>query len=237
MTSRFEVKILIILCALLSACSFSYKSSVDEAEVNNDSKYSTYNPHYSSWLKENKYSVIKEIASYIREKHPNTTEWFPRLEIRKIRLEMPSEKWSTSHPAIKPLREILQGVSDQLLPVNENSEIWKVDIDIRFANQKVNPALFAAAHDPYGLLCWGTILLVCPVKSSGVFVIDGNIITTEDKRINLKGYGGSTIYLSTPWLADNPEAAGFPQAESKAIAAATADFANKLVKVVEKMRP
>lgn len=213
----------------LVGCLYSYPIKVGEG-----TKYEGSTPISASWLRDHREEVVKRTVEYVRKEHPSTADWFPQLTFGNVRLQMSESKWIKNELIEAELLALFKGTSAQLLPLKNNRAPWVMDVDARFARPETNPALYAVVI-PYGLLCWSNFLIVCPMKVSEYVVLDAKIKTDRGEQFDVRAVGGSTIVMSTPWAQDND--AWMNEGTSKAIAAAIADFANKLVTEVERRRP
>lgn len=226
-TMKTRVSSLLISMPLaLTSCSHSYPITVEES-----AKYESSAPISDSWLRDHREEVIKRTVEYVRKQHPSTASWFPRVALGTVRLEISKSKWIRNELIEKELLEIFRGTSERLLPPSNNRTAWTLDVDVKFARPETNPALYAVAV-PYGILCWSNLLIACPMKMSEYVVLDTKLTTAKDERFEIRAIGGSTILMSSPWVQDND--APLYESTSKALAAAVADFANKLVLEVEK---
>lgn len=215
----------------LASCSYSYPISVAE-----DTEYQRVGTMGRGWLHDHRQEVVTTAVEYVRKQYPSTAAWFPGLAIGTVTLEDPhrdSRHASDISILEKDFAGIFNDVSARLVPRRKDGTRWQADVDVKFATPKTHPALYAIAV-PYLALCWSNLLIVCPAKSSEYVILDARITTGNGERFQVRGIGGSTTLVSSPWAEDNNAVSR--EAASKAIAAAIADFAGKFIGEVEKRR-
>ena len=70
-------------------------------------------------------------------------------------------------------------------------------------------------------------MLVCPYGVTNIAILEASINIPDSEAINITGYGGSTLYMSTPYMMDATDIED--PSKGKALAAAIADISNKIV--------
>lgn len=228
MKNRYVIPLLTVFT--LSGCSVSTYSATDEYE-----KRTSSHPVNDHWLSTHRDDVTKETVKYIRETHPTTAEWFPRFKIQVVDINTDKIKESSILSLENDLNIIFNNISSQLLPKSSKAETWVVDVNVRFSHKRTGDAAYAAAI-PYGLLCFATtLMLVCPYGVTNIAILEASINIPNNKTFNITSYGGSTLYMSTPYMMD---ATGLEDpSKGKALAAAIADFSNKIVTYVINNHP
>ena len=215
----------IMILGFLTSCTFSWVSNVDQ-----DEQYTTVEPPDLYWLQNNRSEIAQQIVAFIRKNHPSTAKWFPRLKIENLFLLNSDDSSNDTELTREILQDILEKVSLEVLPENNSPNKWSVDISIKFlTNQSEIGAIKGSAMIAYGVFCWKTVLIVCPVGGqTSIAVLDSKIRTDSGKIIDIRSFGGTSRIMTSPLAGDDFSLPS--QDKAKALAASIADLADKIEK-------
>lgn len=203
----------------------SFNSSVPVTYKSRDYFYLS-----SDWLNQNEQEIALRLTKAIRQKHPNTADWFPRVKIQSIDIEVEPNEWRKPKELRASLNRIFTSVSSDLFPESNSSSAWTVDLKIRTASKEMNKGLYALMV-PYGVACFYTLMMVCPVTDKAIVVVDSKFNTTEQDVFSFSGAGASRLVAISPYAGDGPQWGD--EAQIKALIAALSQIADKLVTHVE----
>lgn len=214
----------VAVCMFLIGC-VSFGSSVPDTYK--EGEYFYLEPE---WLKANEKDISERLTNTIRAKHPITAEWFPRVSIANIDVEDNLARWRDT-PALKEnMNSIFRATLGALYPNLPAESVFNVNLKIRNANTDLNPALYALMV-PYGVACWSTLMLVCPVSGKSIVVVEATFEDVKGNEVVLRGAGASRLVAISPYAGDSPLWAD--QAETKALIAAMSRLTDEFVKYSE----
>lgn len=185
-----------------------------------------------AWLAQHKAELTARLVESIKEKHPTTAAWFPRVVIRSINIETSSDSWRNAPELTKQLNEVFEQALTQLYPQQHKQPAeLTLDLKIRTASTEMNSALYALML-PYGVACFSTLMMVCPVTGEEIVVTEGTFWQQDKALVSLSAAGASRLVAVSPYAADGNEWGD--EAATKALIAALSQLTDKFVAHMEK---
>jgi hypothetical protein len=94
----------------------------------------------------------------------------------------------------------------------------------------MNSALYALMV-PYGVACFSTLMMVCPVAGKQIVVTEGVFSKNGNKVLTISSAGASRLVAISPYAEDSSEWGD--EAKAKALIAALSQLTDKFVAHVE----
>lgn len=185
----------------------------------------------TTWITKYRAEVTNQIIDYVQSLYPNIPSDLPSLEIGSVVIKndvRDSNKQNVKE--VEPvLRELLQEVSNKVIKPS-GTENLLLDVEIMFLSPSRSQSNDTAAFVTLMPLCWGTLFVVCPNKTTN-YVSLNTTVKKHGKVIgNVQGIGGANRTVSTMMVDDasDPKDNGTLKANTQALAAAVADLGGKL---------
>ena len=216
------MRIITIVCLSISllGCT-SFRSTAPT-----DYKIDDYFYIDSDWIKENQADLSERLVNTITEKHPNTASWFPLVQISNIDIaEDNASRWN-SQALKREINSLLEITLNKIYPSAEPESSLQLNLQIRKASKEMNKVLYALQF-PYGVACFGTLMLVCPIAGDQIVVVEGTFIKNDGSRLIFNGAGASTVVAISPYAGDDES--WLAEANAKALIAALAQLTDNLV--------
>lgn len=207
---------LILVVFSVSGC-FSYNSSVPKSYKEN--------PFYlsSNWLKTKESEITKKMTTAIRQRHPHTTEWFPRLRINSIET---ADTITTEN-----INRILSNVRNELLPKNKTAITWDARLTISSGEQKYPKVAQALVIPAQIAMCFPSLAMVCPGGETNIVLLTAELTTHSGEKIYIQGTGASDYWALSPYAADNEDYNA--KSKTQAFIAALTSLVDNIVSYVE----
>jgi hypothetical protein len=215
--------IIYIIVSLLGCTSF-------KSNTPSDFKADEYFCIQPDWIARNKTELTNQLVQSIKEKHPKTAQWFPLVAISNVDIETEPAKWRNAPELKNQLNDLFKKTLAQIYTSNEEQPLIYLDQKIRTASTEMNSALYALMV-PYGVACFSTLMMVCPVAGKQIVVTEGVFSKNGNKVLTLSSAGASRLVAISPYAEDSSEWGD--EAKAKALIAALSQLTDKFVAHVE----
>ena len=182
------------------------------------------------WIDRNRTELTNRLVQSIREKHPNTAHWFPLVTISNVDIETEPAKWRNAPELKNQLNELFKNTLDQIYVSNDERTQMSLDLKIRTASTEMNSALYALMV-PYGIACFSTLMIVCPITGKQIVVTEGTFSKDNTNVLTISSAGASRLVAISPYAGDGSEWGD--EAKTKALIAALSQLTDKFVAHVE----
>jgi len=183
------------------------------------------------WITKYRTEVTSQIIDYVQSLYPDIPSGLPNLEVGSVLIKNDVRDFNKANvKEIEPiLRELLQEVSDKALKPS-GTETLLLDVEIAFLTPSRSQAKDAAALVTLMPLCWGTLFVACPNKTTNYVSLSTKVKKHGKVIGQVQGIGGATRTVSSVLVDDasDPKANGTLKANTQALAAAVADLGGKL---------
>lgn len=214
--------------SLLVSCASSTSIKTTDVDVTS-SRQDRYIS--TTWISQYRTEVTNQIVGYVRSQYPTIPPGLPKLEVGSVVINNDVRDFNRADvKEVEPvLRALLQDVSDKVLN-SSSTDTLLLDFEITFLTPELSQAETAATFVTRMPLCWGTLFVACPAKTTNYVSINATVKKHGHALGNVLGIGGATRFVSSILVDDasDPKANGTLDANAKALAAAVADLGGKL---------
>ena len=214
-----NIKFALLLSILLSGCA-SYVSKVPENYKEKDEFQIS-----SFWINQNSEDITQRMITALREKHPQTASWFPRLTIDSVMVG----RHSSAKDVGATLNSILQKVSDELAPEDQRVHLWRARLVVKDADSSITATQVVLA--PTLVMCFYSLAMVCPGSERNIVLLEGVITTHDNQEIIISGAGAADYVAISVYAADSSTYDAEPK--TKALIAALTSLSSDLVRKAE----
>ncbi len=216
---------------LLTGCTTAIEGNKDLSNIGQTELSETIDVN---WLSGNEADISRRIVSYVEQQNPVRHAEFPRIVIDQVTLQNTLNRERFKEKVQTSLNLLSQRVVAKLLPPNGVAPTWHANLTIAFRNPKLtkkDEALLIAYNVADLGLCWGASLSRCHIDNTQVVLLKFEIITHENKKLEVVGVGAATLDEETIAVAQqepDKDYAPFRERNTKALVAAVADATDKL---------
>jgi hypothetical protein len=236
---RHIIQVLLIFCLLSLLISCGSYSTRNEGYDLSHSTLSTSSDDFNNIYYDQKIEIADAIVDYLHKQHPSMPKDFPFLSVTSVKISdemVKSMKLNDSERRIieRTLSDIFKRVEDGLFPERSVAGYpsWKAHLVISSYTSVVSNAdkvAMGVAVLPASALCWGTVFIACPGKTSKIYSVEITAFPPEGGVVRAIGAGSSDLYISSILMEERGMSKEEYQQNLNALVAATANAANRWI--------